>query len=277
MASTPFPEFITNRRRELELTLGDVAKGLSVSPITVSNWSSGAATPDPDQLTALAQLLKVPADDLAGLAGVKLKAPEPAVNLMPESAAPPADEPEPELEESTGPIASLRGADEVERAESIPAEPETPMAPPGPPAVEEKPSVGPAAPAAEDSSPEASEPPDEMDSKLADLIEEAAAGERREQEPAVVTKLPGPGEPDRPARRRPTIRRRRPAADQPPVTTLPLTYIEDPRQLTRYRIRWALTVVSLVVMFFILLWASGELLSALSEVRQAVTPGGIGS
>ena len=57
---------------------------------------------------------------------------------------------------------------------------------------------------------------------------------------------------------------------------LPLTYIEDPKQLMRYRIRWALTAVVLVIMFFILLWASGELLSALSEVKQAVTPGGIG-
>ena len=118
--------------------------------------------------------------------------------------------------------------------------------------------------------------PDEMDSELADLIEEAAAEESRDQQPAVVTQLPGPEEKEPPARRRPSIRRRRTRADQP-VTALPLTYIEDPRQLTRYRIRWALTVVVLVVMFFILLWASRELLSALSEVRQAVTPGGIGS
>ncbi len=53
--------------------------------------------------------------------------------------------------------------------------------------------------------------------------------------------------------------------------------IEDPRQLVRYRIRWALTVVILVIMFIVLLWASRELLSALSEVKQAVTPGGIGN
>ncbi|NNL71533.1 MAG: hypothetical protein HKO70_16415 [Acidimicrobiia bacterium] len=45
----------------------------------------------------------------------------------------------------------------------------------------------------------------------------------------------------------------------------------------RYRIRWALTVVILVIMFFILLWASRELLSSLSEIKQAVTPGGIGT
>ncbi len=54
MAASPFPEFITSRRRELDLTLGDVANSLGVSPITVSDWSSGDATPEPEHLTALA-------------------------------------------------------------------------------------------------------------------------------------------------------------------------------------------------------------------------------
>ena len=67
------------------------------------------------------------------------------------------------------------------------------------------------------------------------------------------------------------------AGAERPVTTLPLTYIEDPKQLMRYRIRWALTIIILIIMFFILLWASRELLSSLSEIKQAVTPGGIGT
>ncbi len=284
MADTPFAEFITNRRRQLELTLGDVANGLGVSPITVSNWSSGDATPEQDQLEALAELLEVPADDLAGMAGIKLKAPEPAVNLMPTPPAPSDDEPEPSTEESTGPIAMLRTADEAEDVAAEGAGPEGDLAPDMTEA-EEAPAAAAAAPQPTSptqepppaETPEPAEPePDEMDSELADLIEEAAAEERRDPTPAVVTQLPGPEETDRPARRRPSIRRRRPAAEQP-VSALPLTYVEDPKQLTRYRIRWALTVIVLVIMFFILLWASRELLSALSEVRQAVTPGGIGS
>lgn len=283
MADTPFAEFITNRRRELELTLGDVANGLGVSPITVSSWSSGDATPEPDQLVALAELLEVPSDDLAGMAGVKLKAPEPAVNLMPAAAAP-ADEPDPDSEESTGPIAMLKTADDTDTDTDT----DDPVAPVPDREDQAEDVAADSASSAEPAATEADTPeeaPDEIDSELADLIEEAAAEEQeeatakavREPPPAVVTKLPGAEEEkQRPARRRPSIRRRRPAAEQP-VTALPLTYVEDPKQLTRYRIRWALTVIILVVMFFILLWASRELLSALSEVRQAVTPGGIGS
>ena len=95
--------------------------------------------------------------------------------------------------------------------------------------------------------------------------------------PAFVAAAPEEAPRER-ATRRPSIRRQaaRTVADDRPVTVLPLTYIEDPQQLMRYRIRWALTVVVLAVMFLVLLWASRELLSALSEVKQAVTPGGIG-
>lgn len=272
MADTPFPEFITSRRRELELTLGDVASKLGVSPITVSNWSNGASTPKPENLVPLANLLEVPADDLASMAGVALPAaPEAGVNLMP-TATEPTEEADPTTEEQevSGPIAVLRtgeapGAVQPEAAE-LTDEPVTAE------------SASPAAPVPEIEPPPLATPPaaDEMDSELAELIEETTADrEAPAGVPAfVATEAPEPAA----ARRRPTVRRprRTAAAPERPVTTLPLTYIEDPRQLMRYRIRWTLTVVVLAIMFVILLWASGELLSALSEVKQAVTPGGIG-
>jgi transcriptional regulator with XRE-family HTH domain len=258
----------------LELTLGDVAERLGVSPVTVSNWSSGDATPEPDDLVALAGLLEVPANDLATMAGVALKTPEPAVNLLPQVPEPRDAEAEPITEESTGPIAMLRSTDEEPPAQPEAAEEDEPRpaGTAGQAAAVDVPVVE--GPSSDQANVAEQSAPDKMDSELAELIEEAASEERREPIPSVVTRLPGPEEAEPVPRRRTSVRRRRPA--EQPVTGLPLTYIEDPQQLTRYRIRWALTVVILVIMFFILLWASRELLSALSEVKQAVTPGGIG-
>lgn len=255
MAKQSFGDFITNRRRELELTLGDVATGLGVSPITVSNWSNGQATPDPDQLAALAGLLEVPTEDLARMSGVTPGVTEPAVNLMPAASTDTEKEPQPAEEESTGPIAMVRTPQDPPETTAGRADQPDPL-------------------------PDRSrtDQPDAMDSELAELIEEATADETasevREAVPARAGTAVATAE--RAPRRRPQLRRRR----EPPeraVTAIPLTYVEDPKQLTRYRIRWALTTVALIVMFFILLWASGELLSALSEVKQAVTPGGLGS
>ena len=90
MTGSSFPEFITSRRRELDLTLGDVASRLGVSPITVSNWSNGDSRPKPENLVALADLLEVPAEELAEMAGISLGTPDVAVNLMPASDGPPA-------------------------------------------------------------------------------------------------------------------------------------------------------------------------------------------
>ena len=83
MTASSFPDFITARRRELELTLGDVAARLGVSPITVSNWSNGDSTPNPQNLVALAELLEVPPNELADMAGVTLDSPADGVNLLP--------------------------------------------------------------------------------------------------------------------------------------------------------------------------------------------------
>ncbi|NNL70362.1 MAG: helix-turn-helix domain-containing protein, partial [Acidimicrobiia bacterium] len=234
MAESSFSEFITARRRELELTLGDVANGLGVSPITVSNWSNGQAIPKPEQVTALAELLEVEPGMLSQLAGVPNK-PEAGINLMPVDEAP----------QQPAPV--------VEASPPEPTEPATADVP-------ESPAVS------------ADEPvsADEMDSELAELIEEASA----EIEPpplpvgaSVGSPETGTGaatiaEPARTERRPRRLRRPDRAGAERPVTTLPLTYVEDPKQLMRYRIRWALTVVILVIMFFILLWASRELLSS---------------
>ncbi|MEE9227782.1 MAG: hypothetical protein V3U47_02305, partial [Acidimicrobiia bacterium] len=52
----------------------------------------------------------------------------------------------------------------------------------------------------------------------------------------------------------------------------PLTYVQDPKQLLRYRIRWGITTVVLIVMAFVLFWALAGLFDALSEVKESVTP-----
>ncbi|MGI9647440.1 MAG: helix-turn-helix domain-containing protein [Acidimicrobiia bacterium] len=311
MAASSFAEFITSRRRELELTLGDVADRVGVSTITVSNWSSGGTKPKPENLVALANLLEVPANDLAAMAGVSIKsAPEKAVNLMPAMEVDPVpeaadEELDEDLTDSTGPVAALRGPEEEPTvAEEEPAEVEPPEV--DPPAVvaeseqesdeaeaaeaasetesdepesdEQEPAVAVVPiPVPEAEVPDADPSTDDIDSELAELMEEAAAPEAEEPElvTAAVAAEPAQAEPTkrRPVMRRPT--RAKPA--ERPITALPLTYVEDPKQLTRYRIRWALTIIVLAIMFFVLLWASRELLSALSEVKQAVTPGGIGT
>lgn len=305
MAASSFADFITSRRRELELTLGDVADGVGVSTITVSNWSSGQTKPKPDNLVALANLLEVPAQDLAAMAGVTIKpaAPEKAVNLMPAMDAEPESEADEEWDEdpteTTGPIAAIRapGEDPTPEAET-PAEEEPPEveSPPleadtaeaatdayeQPDADEASEQAEPAAagapiPVPEADPPDAEPAADEIDSELAELIEEAAESEGEKPELVAAAVAAEPAKPA-PAKLKPGMRR--PGRAKPaerPVTALPLTYVEDPKQLTRYRIRWALTIVVLVIMFFVLLWASRELLSALSEVKQAVTPGGIGT
>jgi transcriptional regulator with XRE-family HTH domain len=281
MTASSFPEFITARRRELELTLGDVAAGLGVSPITVSNWSNGTSTPRPENLVALAELLEVPPDELAGMAGVTLKSAADGVNLLPADLVEDADEAPAPLDEETDlpePVAELR----LTQPNLVEDSPEVEVI------VEPEAEVqirGPVEQAAEP------EPQDEVqipelidDQTVVPTPEKPETVEEADRAPDAVpafvaAEAPAPQTPPA-ARRRPSIRRpggRAPAAAERQVTTLPLTYIEDPKQLMRYRIRWALTVIVLFIMFIVLLWASGELLSALSEVKQAVTPGGIGN
>lgn len=233
--SEDFGAFITSRRRELELTLGDVATQLDVSPITVSNWSNGQSTPDSDQLSALAALLDVPADELTSMAGTVLDE-APAKAVPSEAPADPPDEPE------APPVDS-----ELEMAETI----------------EEA--------SAEVEVPEADLP--EVDVPEVDVPEVEVPAFVEAEVPAVVeTPAPAPEPARRAAGRR--SRSATATAERPVATTLPLTYIEDPKALMRYRIRWGITLVALVVMFFILLWAAGGLISALSDIKESVTPGG---
>ena len=304
MTGSSFPDFITSRRRELDLTLGDVASELGVSPITVSNWSNGDSRPNPENLAALADLLEVPANELADMAGVKLATPDVAVNLMPNvDQEPVPDEPLTDEIDMDEPVAAVLMSDPVPAAEesTAPAEPAEPevattdleadevpipapdVEPPAPddqgePVVDdvEIPDIEVPIPAIEDEAEPVAAAVTETESAEPPIAETPApAGAAPDDVPAVVGAAP---EPEPAAKRRPSLRRssRAPAGDAGPVAVLPLTYIEDPKQLMRYRIRWILTAIVLAIMFFILLWASRELLSALSEVKQAVTPGGIG-
>ena len=303
MTGTSFPEFITSRRRELDLTLGDVASRLGVSPITVSNWSNGDSRPKPEKLVALADLLEVPAEELADMAGITLGAPEASVNLMPNiDQVPEPGEPLTEEIEVDEPVAAVVMSDPSPAVQDAPT-PDEPAATAEPPEPEvEIPDLDAGLSLASDTEPPKAgdvEVPDADEVPIpvieAEPVPVAAAVGAAAAATSVSVDTPGTNTGDQApdsvpafvtapeteptAKRRPSIRRpaRRPAGDERLVTVLPLTYIEDPRQIMRYRIRWALTVVVLVIMFFILLWASRELLSALSEVKQAVTPGGIGS
>lgn len=239
-----FANFITTRRRELELTLGDVATKLDVSPITVSNWSNGQATPDPEQLTALAALLEVPAEDLTSMAGLE-PVPEDRIDIPPDAFDPvePAvvDIPQPEAVDPLEPTVPTH-SEPIAAVEPAP-EPVERMTPP--------PATGPP--------------------EVAAVAQEVAI-------PAFVespqAERPRSRQAGRPSRRASGTTL---AAERPPPTLLPLTYIEDPKQLMRYRIRWAITLVALVIMFFVLLWASAGLISALSDIKESVTPGGGGS
>jgi transcriptional regulator with XRE-family HTH domain len=307
-----FPEFITSRRRELDLTLGDVASRLGVSPITVSNWSNGDSRPKPDKLAALADLLDVPAGELAAMAGINLATPDVGVNLMPTADKAPApaepsnDEvaidkpveavsarkPTPAIGDPTGdePTAEEPTPGAATKDEAATATPTTDEKGADEPTTDSPASIAGASRLPDDPAVGAPEPKvDEVPIPTMgdDAIPVTAASVDESPVPPPVMEEPDSvpafvaapeGEPKARPLRRPSLRRPiRPAtADDSPVAVLPLTYIEDPRQLMRYRIRWALTVVVLVIMFFILLWASRELLSALSEVKQAVTPGGIG-
>ncbi|NNC92739.1 MAG: helix-turn-helix transcriptional regulator [Acidimicrobiia bacterium] len=286
MTASSFPDFITARRRELELTLGDVATRLGVSPITVSNWSSGDSTPNPENLLALAELLEVPPDELADMAGVTLRSASDGVNLLPAmDAEPDGDVAEPLTEETdiSEPIAEMRLADSEDSTE--PAEVELvnePAAEVQIPDDFDEQAAPPAIAATEDVEPEPEPEPKPEPEPESDAEPEKSEpmGDAPDSVPAFMAAKDSTPEKAPAQKRRPALRRPRAAAaaaaTERQVTTLPLTYIEDPKQLMRYRIRWALTVVILIIMFIILLWASRELLSALSEVKQAVTPGGIG-
>ena len=264
MAETPFPQFITDRRRELELTLGDVASNIGVSPITVSNWSNGQSIPKTENLVALASVLELPAEELAEMAGVSLTADtEAEAEVEPETT---------EVAEEAAETIEVaeEAAETIELAEEAPVDEHT-----------EEHEVSDLQDSPEVSIPTIEHPTlaeagteAEALAAEADLIEE---GEELEDPPKVelaVEAPPAPKQLDTP-----------PVPDSvpdviprvtvsaPSTTQLsPLTYVQDPRQLLRYRIRWGITTVVLIIMAFVLVWALGELFTALSDVKESVTP-----
>jgi transcriptional regulator with XRE-family HTH domain len=246
LAETTFPEFITARRRELELTLGDVASDVGVSPITVSNWSSGQSVPKKENLVALAAVLDFPADELAGMAGVELDhepGPEPEPEIVIETDAP-ADgtsggdpgvnvevaDPQvvPTADIPTIEHPAVAGTEETEKDVEELVMKESAVEAEDPPKVDEEVSGDPATPAPEEIAPAPDSVPDVI--------------------PRVAVSPPTPPQ------------------------LGPLTYVQDPKQLLRYRIRWGITTVVLIVMAFVLFWALGGLFDALSEVKESVTP-----
>ncbi len=245
MAETTFPQFITARRRELELTLGDVASDVGVSPITVSNWSNGQSVPKKENLVALAAVLDFPADELAGMAGVELD---------------PVPEPEPEPEiviETDAPADDTPGGDPGVNVEV--ADPQVvPMA--DIPTIEHPALAG----------------TEEAETDVEELVMEESAVVA--EDPPKVDEVTG--DPASPAPEEmapapdsvPDVIPRVAVSPPTPPQLGPLTYVQDPKQLLRYRIRWGITTVVLIVMAFVLFWALAGLFDALSEVKESVTP-----
>ena len=236
MAETTFPEFLTARRRELELTLGDVASEVGVSPITVSNWSNGQSRPHRTSLVALAGVLEIPAGELADLAGVELD---------PEPEPEPGPEPEPEPD----------GEVVLESVEAVDVEagkpPEVGIPTVDHPALDEA-EVAALQAAKNDKEVTSDEAPDDDESPDIPYVVESkplpAQISGVDVVPRVVTAPPTPGQ------------------------LGPLSYVQDPKQLLRYRIRWGITTVALIIMAFVLVWALAGLIDSLSDVKESVTP-----
>lgn len=56
--AAPDPVDLREIRKDLGLTQSDVARALGKSPITLSRWETGAATPSPKDAQAYADLLE---------------------------------------------------------------------------------------------------------------------------------------------------------------------------------------------------------------------------
>lgn len=94
---------------------------------------------------------------------------------------------------------------------------------------------------------------------------ESTPEEEPAPEPALV------GEPRVRGRR---VRERRPAVPTPPVVTASkagwtaaeASYVEDPGERLVYRLRWLYTLVGLLFLMIVLVWASGRMLEAVGDV-----------
>ncbi|WP_125588431.1 helix-turn-helix domain-containing protein [Companilactobacillus jidongensis] len=57
-------KILKNKRTELDMTQGDLAKSLYVSKRSITNWETGRTTPDIDSLIRLSKLYDISLDDL---------------------------------------------------------------------------------------------------------------------------------------------------------------------------------------------------------------------
>ena len=187
MTGSSFPEFITSRRRALDLTLGDVASRLGVSPITVSNWSNGDSRPKPENLVALAGLLEVPAEELAEMAGISLGTPDVGVNLMPASdKAPEPEEPFTDEVDIDEPVAAVR------MSEPVPPADEPAVGEPGPKEEESDLGAGEVPiPIEEDAVPVSAAAAADMKQSVGDAPDPVPATAKPDSVPAFVASAPG--------------------------------------------------------------------------------------
>ena len=70
-AEMSFAEFLHGRRRQLGLTVEDVARPVGVEPLTVELWETGARIPRPSRVEALEALLGVEPGHVARLLGYR--------------------------------------------------------------------------------------------------------------------------------------------------------------------------------------------------------------
>lgn len=275
------------------MTLGDVASAIGVSPMDVSGWALGESVPDSERLVALAEVFQTPPAELAEMAGISLDVPAPSE--LPAVEIPEPEPPEPAAESEA---TTTDHAEEVPPPEPEPAVNLIPAAADvdTPDVLEDDDEREAAADDYEAGGSDLKAPPED-DAPMMDQVstsDEVLATDP-DMEPGVVLKVaeaspepepvPSVAAPSPPAEVRPIASESAPArADDPPpfVTpegraeqmsgTAPLGYVQDSQMMLRYRIRWAITTVVLVILFFIGLWASRELIDALSLVFDAVTP-----
>lgn len=264
MTDHSFAEYITTRRRDLDLSLGDVASTLEVSPISVSNWSNGYSVPDRETIIKLAQLLQSDPAELSRIAEAA------RVEIDPEA------EPQP-LESHSSERPNLEPVEEQpESDEDAVADTSNPPEAAGSgDAVEVPDSSDELAGRKVQLAPsEAVVPLEEVTAEewVTTELEPAGAGQATSTATKTVQPPPLPAEDeDFFAFEEPFVADGQdPGA--PEVAAFAPTYVEDTQLLWRYRIRWAITAVVLVIMVFVLFWSVGNMWDTLKSGIDSVLP-----
>lgn len=251
MTDHVFSEFITTRRRDLELSLGDVARTLEVSPISVSNWSNGYSVPDRETLVRLAQLLQSDPDELEAMAAEARETIEPEAMEeqeleAPEAGAEPIEEEIVDLPAAVAPPAPATPADDSVARQVQLAPPEV---------------VVPLDEATEEHWVTTESP----------VVESPVAGADGQTAARVVEPPPIPAQDDFFDLDSPLAE---PEYEGSVVSggSFAPTYVEDTQLLWRYRIRWAITAVILIIMVFVLFWSVGNMWDTLKSGIDSVLP-----